>query len=176
MGRPVRMLSLTALCVVAAVAAGGLKPAPVRVVATYEKQCSSCHGSEGAMFDSGFEKKYTAPNSLREMVISMPGASDMRPEQVDALLAYMRAISRGEVFVVWTDAKSRLLEGEVSPRGASVRALAKGKALKVERPSAYRWRVVLPSGVKVEEVQVTAQLQGKTSTLRLRQGAYTHAR
>lgn len=176
MRRLISLLILTAICVGAAVAAGGLKPAPLRAVETYEKQCSSCHGQEGAMFDAGFEKKYATPGDLREMVESMPGVAEMRPEQVEVLLAYVRAISRGEVFLVWTDAKSRLLEGEVSPRGASIRALAKGKPLKVERPSAYRWRVVLPSGVKVEEVQVTAQLQGKTSTLRLRQGAYTHAR
>ncbi len=171
-----RMVSLTVLCVVAAVAAGVLQPAPLRAVETFGKQCSSCHGQDGAMFAPGFEKKYATPADLREIVETMPGVSQMRPEQVDVLLAYVRAISRGEVFLIWTDAKSMVLEGEVSPRNASVRAFAKGKTLKAERLSSYRWRVTLPSGIRVEDVQVTGQFRGRTSTLLLRLGAYTHSR
>jgi len=176
MGRLSSVLLWTCLCVVAAVAVGALQPAPLRVVETYEKQCSSCHGQEGAMFEPGFEKKYATADSLREMVESMPGVSQLRHEQVEALLAYVRALSRGEVFLVWTDRQSGVLEGEVSPRGASLRAVARGKVLSVTRPLPNRWRIELPPGVKVEDVRITAQLQGKASTLLLRQGAYTHTR
>ncbi|GIV19304.1 MAG: hypothetical protein KatS3mg023_1055 [Armatimonadota bacterium] len=169
-------LLLTSLCVIAALAVGSFQPAPLRVVETYEKQCSSCHGQEGAMFEPGFEKKYATADSLREIVESMPGVSQMRGEQVGVLMAYVRAISRGEVFLIWTDRQSRVLEGEVSPRGASLRAMARGKVLPVTRLSPNRWRIELPPGVKVEDVRITAQLQGKASTLLLRQGAYTHTR
>lgn len=176
MKRLVSLLFLTFLCVVVAIAAGNLQPAPLRVVETYEKQCSSCHGQEGAMFEPDFEKKYATSDSLREMVESMPGVSQMRRDQVDALLAYVRALSRGEAYLVWTDRKSQVLEGEVSPRSASLRATARGKELSVTRLTANRWRITIPSGLKVEDVRITAQFRGKASTLLLRQGAYTHAR
>lgn len=156
--------------------AAALQPAPLRVVETYEKQCSSCHGQEGAMFEPGFEKKYATASSLREMVETMPGVSAMRSDQVDALLAYVRSISRGEAYLVWTDVRSRVVEGEVAPRAASVRATARGKPLPLTRPTPNRWRVEIPSGLRMEDVQITAQIRGKTSTLRLRQGSYTHAR
>lgn len=176
MGRVGSLLLFTFVWTVAVTGAALQQPAPLRVVETYEKQCSSCHGQEGAMFERGFEKKYATPGDLREMVESMPGVSQMRSDQVDALLAYVRAISRGEAYIVWTDMRARLLEGEVAPRSASIRASAGGKALAVTRPVPGRWRVQLPPGLKPEHLQITAQFGGKTSTLLLKQGAYTHVR
>jgi hypothetical protein len=131
-----------------AIGMGSVRPAPIKVVETYERKCSSCHGKEGAMLDKDFEKKYASPSELREVVESMPGAIGMRSDELDAMLAYMRAVSRREPFVVWTGRQGDALLGEVSPATAKVEARAKREKLRVERPKPSQWRIVLPKGVK----------------------------
>ncbi len=153
-----------------------LRPAPIKPVETYERKCSSCHGKEGAMLEKGFEKKYASAGELREVVESMPGAIGMRSEELDVMVAYMRAVSRGEPFLVWTERSANRLEGEVSPGGATVRATAKRQNLKVTRPSANRWRIELPRDVRLEEIEITAQRGAGRATLRLRESPYSHTK
>ncbi|MCS7209205.1 MAG: cytochrome c [Fimbriimonadales bacterium] len=159
-----------------AVALGGLRPAPLKAVETYERKCSSCHGKEGAMLERDFEKKYASVSELREVVESMPGAIGMRSEELDVMVAYMRAISRGEPFLVWTERRTDALEGEVSPNAATVVATAKRQSLKVTRPAANRWRVELPKGTKLEDVEITARRGAERTTLRLRESPHSHTR
>ncbi|MFN7017806.1 MAG: hypothetical protein ACK4RG_00855 [Fimbriimonadales bacterium] len=159
-----------------AIGLGSLRPAPLKPVETYERKCSACHGREGAMLEKGFEKKYASTSELREMVESMPGAIGMRTEEVEVMTAYMRAISRGEPFIVWTERWSDRLEGEVSPRGATVRATVKRQNLKVKRPASNRWRIELSRDVKLEELEITAQHGTARTTLRLRESPYSHTK
>lgn len=128
------------------------------------------------MLDKDFEKKYASASELREIVESMPGAIGMRSEEIDVMVAYSRAISRGEPFLAWTERRATAIEGEVSPGGATVRATAKRQALKVTRPSANRWRIELPRGVKLEDIEITAQRGGSRTTLRLRESPYSHTK
>ncbi len=171
---------LTSLALAAIVgstlALSSLRPAPVKPVETYERKCSSCHGKEGAMLERGFEKKYASASELREVVESMPGAIGMRAEELDVMVAYMRAVSRGEPFLVWTERSANRLEGEVSPGGATVRATAKRQNLKVTRPSANRWRIELPRDIKLEDIEITAQRGAGRATLRLRESPYSHTK
>ncbi|MCS6919108.1 MAG: hypothetical protein NZM28_05005 [Fimbriimonadales bacterium] len=173
------VISATAALVVLvgiAVGSSSLRPAPIRAVEVYERKCSSCHGKEGSMLDKGFEKKYASAGELREIVESMPGAIGMRSEELDVMMGYMRAVSRGEPFVVWTERSANTIEGEVSPGNATVRATAKRQNLKVSRPSANRWRIELPKGVKLEDVEITAQRGASRATLRLRESPYSHTK
>lgn len=156
--------------------ASGLRPAPLRAVAVYERKCSSCHGKEGALLERGFEKKYASASELREVVASMPGAIGMRREELDTMIAYLRAISREEPFLVWTERKDNALEGEVSPGTALVRAAAGRKTLKVVRPEPNRWRIELPRDARLEDVEITAQSGKGRTTLRLRDAPYSHTR
>ncbi|MCX7688867.1 MAG: cytochrome c [Fimbriimonadales bacterium] len=160
----------------AALALGSLKPAPLKPVETYERKCSSCHGKEGAMLEKGFERKYASPSELREIVESMPGAIGMRSEEIDVMVAYMRAISRGEPFLAWTERSANRVEGEVSPGNATLRATAKRQNLQVARPTPTRWRIELPKGVKLEDIEITAQRGAGRATLRLRESPYSHTR
>lgn len=173
------VISATAVFVVlvgAAVGSSSLRPAPIKAVEVYERKCSSCHGKEGSMLDKDFEKKYASASELREIVESMPGAIGMRSEEIDVMVAYSRAISRGEPFLAWTERRATAIEGEVSPGGATVRATAKRQALKVTRLSANRWRIELPRGVKLEDIEITAQRGGSRTTLRLRESPYSHTK
>jgi hypothetical protein len=159
-----------------AIGMGSVRPAPIKVVETYERKCSSCHGKEGTMLDKDFEKKYASPSELREVVESMPGAIGMRSDELDAMLAYMRAVSRREPFVVWTGRQGDALLGEVSPATAKVEARAKREKLRVERPQSNQWRIVLPKGVRPEEVELTAQRGTLRTTLRLKDSPYSHTK
>lgn len=160
----------------AALALGSLRPAPIKAVETYERRCSSCHGKEGAMLEQGFEKKYASAQELREIVESMPGAIGMRNEELEVMVAYMRAVSRGEPFLTWTERGTNWIQGEVSPDSATVRASAKRQNLKVTRPSAHRWRIELPKGVRIEDIELTAQRGTARTTLRLKESPYSHTR
>jgi len=110
------------------------------------------------------------------VVESMPGAIGMRSDELDAMMAYMRAISRREPFVVWTGRQGDALLGEVSPATAKVEARAKREKLRVERPQPSQWRIVLPKGVKPEDVEITAQRGGARATLRLKDSPYSHTK
>ncbi|MCX7993766.1 MAG: cytochrome c [Fimbriimonadales bacterium] len=160
----------------AALALSSLRPAPLKPVETYERKCSSCHGKEGAMLEKGFERKYASASELREIVESMPGAIGMRSEELDVMVAYMRAVSRSEPFLVWTERSANAIEGEVSPSNATVRATAKRQNLKVARPTPTRWRIELPKGVKIEDIELTAQRGAGRATLRLKDSPYSHTK
>jgi hypothetical protein len=176
MRKGISLVGLSIALASIAVGMGSVRPAPIKVVETYERKCSSCHGKEGAMLDKDFEKKYASPSELREMVESMPGAIGMRSDELDAMLAYMRAVSRREPFVVWTGRQGDALLGEVSPATARVEARAKREKLRVERPQANQWRIVLPKGVRPEEVEITAQRGTVRTTLRLKDSPYSHTK
>ncbi|MDM7460720.1 MAG: hypothetical protein P3X24_003605 [bacterium] len=165
-----------ALLVAVAVGVGDLKPAPIRAVDVFHRKCSNCHGKEGSMLERGFEQKYASASELREVVESMPGAIGMRTDELETMVAYMRAISRGEPFLIWTVRGATAIEGEVSPDDSKVQARAKGQGLKVVRAAANRWRVELPRGVSLEDVEITAQRGASRTTLRLREAPYSHTK
>ncbi len=162
------------VCWVIAVALAN-RPAPLPVISHFEKNCSSCHGKEGSGFDIGFEKKYNSETDLREMVASMPGAFNMNEESLSAMMGYMRALSRGEPFIVWTRQSGRQLEGEVSS-GAQVIATVNKKAVRVERPTQATWRLTLPERARPSDVELTVRKGGKQVRLSLGQSPYSHTR
>lgn len=162
------------LVLLGALATGSLRPAPVDTVSLFNRRCASCHGKEGARFEAQFHKKYAHESELIEMVKSMPGAEGLNEEGLQAMTAYMRAISREEPYLIWTEQREGVLEGEVSPASATLKASAKRQSLKVERPSGNRWRIQLPAKVKPAEVELTAQRGTKRTTLRLKDAPYSH--
>ncbi len=169
-------LLLMGLLVISVLVAGALRPAPVETVSFFNRRCSACHGKDGAMFKARFEKKYPTAADLEQIVEAMPGASTLNKEGVRAMVAYMRAISRGEAYVVWTEARSGVLEGEISPPNARLTATARRQPLKVERISGNRWRIRLPEGVKPADVELRARNGAKRTTLRLKNAPYSHTR
>lgn len=155
------------------VAANPLRPLTSPPVQFYEKHCASCHGKEGAMFTKPFENKYASVDELREMVRSMPGADALDEAGLQAMVAYMRAISRGEPFIAWTRERDRVIEGEVSPANAVLTAAAGRLPLSVERPAPNRWRIRLPAKVKPANVRLRASLGSKAVVLFLKDSRLT---
>jgi len=175
MWKGVSISLLSGLLLLVLLASGSPRPAPVETVSLFERRCASCHGKEGRLLPERFEQKYPKESELVEMVKSMPGADGLNGDGLQAMVAYMRAISRQEPYIIWTTKREGLLEGEISPSGATLKASAKRKPLKVERPSGNRWRIRLPDKVKLEEVELVAQRGTRRTTLRLKDSPYSHA-
>lgn len=152
------------------------RPAPLAAVSTFERRCSSCHGKYGTLFEKGFEKKYKTRSELTEMAKSMPGAIGMERSSLEVMVAYMRAISRQEPFLVWTKQFRQTLEGEFAPDKARIQARAGRTELRVETPQANRWRLVLPDKVRLSDVEFTVRYSSSTIRLRLTESSYTHTR
>ncbi len=176
MRKAISLGTLTAGFLAIAIAFSGARPASLAVVSVFENRCSSCHGSEGNLLDKDFEQKYKTEQELREMVASMPGATTLTEAELKVLVAYSRAISRREPFVIWTRQNNRTLEGEFAPAGATLSAQAKRTQLKVERPTSRRWRIQLPENVKPQDVEITIRYSGKRVALKLKDSPHTHSR
>ncbi len=175
MWRVVSIGLMAILLLLSLLASGSLRPAPVETVSFFNRHCATCHGKEGTLFPKQFAKKYGSDSELVDMVRAMPGAGLLNEEGLQAMVAYMRAISREEPYIIWTTERNGIIEGEVSPGSTTLKASMKRRSLKVERPNGNRWRIRLPAKAKLTEVELTAQRGTKRITLRLKDSAYTHA-
>jgi len=164
------------ILLIAALASGSLRPAPVETVSFFNRRCAACHGKDGTLLEERFERKYRDESELKKIIRTMPGASALSGEEMDALVAYMRAISRREAYLIWTQQRDGELEGEIAPADATLKASAKRQSLKVERVGTHRWRVRLPKNVKPAEVELTAERGTRRTTLRLKDSPYSHAK
>ena len=160
---------------IGALATGALRPAPVETVSFFQRRCAACHGKDGSLFPEQFAKKYPRDTELIEVIKTMPGGDALNHEGLQAMAAYLRAISREEPYIIWTGQHEGVLEGEISPESAILKATAKRQSLKVERPAGTRWRVRLPAQVKPTDVELTAQRGTKRTRLRLKDSPYSHA-
>ncbi len=176
MWRVVSVVLVGLLIGIAGLAISSSRPAPVETVSLFNRRCSACHGREGSLFEAQFEKKYRNESELKEIVKIMPGADTLSREELEAMVAYMRAISRKEAYIVWTRERTGELEGEISPARARLKASVKRQSLKVERVGSNGWRVRLPKGAKPADVELTAELNGNRTRLRLKDAPYSHTR
>jgi len=163
------------LLLIVALAGSSLRPAPVETVSFFNRRCAPCHGKEGALFPEQFIKKYQHDTALIDVIKSMPGADVLNDEGLQAMAAYLRAISHEEPYIIWTKQREGIIEGEFAPASATLKASAKQQSLKVERPSSNRWRIRLPANVELADVELTAQRGTKRTTLRLKDSPYSHA-
>jgi hypothetical protein len=176
MWRVVSLALFGVLFLMLALAGSSLRPAPVETVSLFNRRCAACHGKDGSLFEERFEQKYPNSAELKEMVKTMPGAIGLTNDELDPLVAYMRAISRREVYIIWTRENNGRLEGEISSPNATLRASAKRQSLKVERTGTHGWRLQLPKGIEPKDVELEAQYRDKRIKLRLKDAPYTHAK
>jgi hypothetical protein len=118
-------------------------------VTLFDRACSRCHGPQGAFYGSGFAK--LDDDRLRERVEEMmkgPAQLQPSPLQVEAMIAYSRALRDHRPFICVTNAaaflagKDLTLRGEVTP-GARV-SLARGSTTTKARLDQSTWNVPAP--------------------------------
>lgn len=119
------------------------EPTPPRgPVSVYDQACIRCHGPEGSFYGPTFGKGLTDA-ALRRVVVEMKdGKGDIALDdaQIDAQVAYHRAMIRREPFVAVVRATPTLLQGECT-ENAVITVLADGKPVPVKR-NGYRWEAV----------------------------------
>jgi len=100
----------------------GVTPLALGPVTTFEKSCARCHGPQGASFRQDVAR--LPDDQLRRGVKGMmQGKARLKPTpaEIDAMLAYQRALARRQPFVCVTngpidaDGKLTRLAGQASP-------------------------------------------------------------
>ena len=132
---------------------GALTLPPVK---TFAEACARCHGPEGSFYGEGFGG--LEGEALHEIVEEMmvgPGALDPTQADVEAMVAYHRALAAGEPFVAVLNPEEAVTGGvarvrtDVSPgaeitlRGEDgrleVRVVRGGRTTRLTLPAPHPW-------------------------------------
>ena len=179
--RGAALLCVGALCVGAAVplqatdTAGGT-PAPLghAPLEYFAAKCARCHGPFGSFYgeDFGRNRSDAALHKVVKEMAEGPAGAPLAGRELDAQVAFHRALLAKEPFVAWTGQSGGEIAGEVSP-DTTVSARVKG----VEVPAKVddtRWRLTLPAGTAASDVTVVARSDATSTTLALKDAAFSH--
>jgi hypothetical protein len=151
--------------------AGPVKTPPVSY---FNDHCASCHGPGGQNYGPTFGQNLTDA-ALHQKVKDMAegqGQAPLTDADLNAEVAYHRALILKQPFVAWSAVETGQISGEVSA-GAAVSASAGGKPLKVAQKGTM-WAINL-DGTKAEDVTVSATGGGGTTTLPLAKASYSQS-
>jgi hypothetical protein len=119
------LAGIVAALTACAIACQGAPPLPeVAPYAYFSKRCARCHGPNGSNFGTEFGKGITDAQLVRVVreMTEGPGGEPLRGVDLDALVAWHRALIRREPFLVLLRRGSGAWSGECTP-GAQVVAL-----------------------------------------------------
>lgn len=155
-----------------------MKPTPPTIapISYFEDRCARCHGPHGSFYGDDFGKKLPEP-ALRKVVSDMcrvQGDSPLKGVDLDAEVAYHRALIAGDPFIVVIHAKDGRLSGEVTEK-AAVTVKFKRSTVSAE-VKLVSWSVSVPKGEKAEDAVVTATLQKRSTVVRLVKECFSHAK
>ena len=157
------------------------KGAPPALVTTapisyFEDRCSRCHGPQGSFYGDAFGKNLTE-EALRKVVDDMcrvQADSPLKGMDLDAQIAYHRALIAKEPFLVVTQVKEGEISGEVAEK-ATVQVKVKRATVTAE-VKYTGWKAELPKGVKASDLVVSATLDGRTTTLKVSRETFSHSK
>ncbi len=149
------MRALLLLVPIAATAAFAKKAEPLKnsPVTYFKAHCARCHGTDGGMYDDGFDKKIS-DKDLRDVIDRMatgPGQAPIDGIDLDAQVAYHRAIGSHLPFLAWTAQKGQTLSGDFTLSGEKLTAKLGKKKLPIQEKDRI-WTLILPKGAKVEDL------------------------
>ncbi|MGE4196849.1 MAG: hypothetical protein AB7G11_06975 [Phycisphaerales bacterium] len=110
----------------------------------FQQSCARCHGPFGSMYDQTLGKAGDA--TLRADVVRMvegPAQKRLGTEEIDALVAYHRALADERAFVIVTAVLPDHLEIEATP-GVVPCVESDGERVPAERVSEWSWRAPRP--------------------------------
>ena len=132
-----------------------LKTSPVKY---FKDHCARCHGTDGGMYDDFFDRG-KSDKDLRDVIDRMatgPGQSPIDGIDLDAQVAYHRAIGSKLPFLTWTGQKGSVLSGDFAISGEKLTAKVGKKKLAVTDKEGT-WTLTLPKGAKVEDVVLSVE-------------------
>jgi hypothetical protein len=172
------VIAAAALVPLVAILCGAAKP-PTPLdngpIAYFNAKCARCHGKYGSFYGEDFGRKLT-DRQLRKVVADMaegPSQAPLAQPELDAQVAFHRALIARQPFLSWTEKSAGSVSGEVTP-GARVSATVGGKTVEAQL-SRGSWSVRLPASTGAFAVKVSASTGKTTVTLDLGQSTFTHA-
>jgi hypothetical protein len=133
-----------------------------------------CHGPYGSFYGEEFGRK-RSDAGLRQVVREMaegPAGAPLVGRELDAQVAFHRALLAKEPFLAWTAQSETGVAGEVSP-DSTVTARLNDRETSAQLVDT-RWRVALPSGARASDVTVVACSGASSTTLALRDASFSH--
>jgi hypothetical protein len=145
-------------------------------ISYFEDHCANCHGSMGSNYGDKFGEGLSDAR-LSQVVKEMcdgPGNAPLDGEELKAEIAFHRALAKKQPFVSLTSVEAGKLTGE-APVGSNV-VLASGDKETTAAADQEKWTISLAPGTDLTSAALRVTKQGDSTTLRLQEGSYTHAR
>ncbi len=143
-------------------------------MAYYETNCSRCHGPEGSFYGPTLGKNLT-DTQLIKVVNDMadgPGGAPLKPEALAVETALHRAMVLHVPFVSVTSIDGGKWSGEVMSDSKVTLMAGEEKIVAVVAGAA--WTAQLPEATKPTDVRIVAELDGRTTFLRLSESSYSN--
>jgi hypothetical protein len=167
-------------CLAGALAASALWTAAFQVappvprvapLSYFAKRCARCHGPNGSNFGKEFGKGITDAQLVRVVreMTEGPGGEPLRGADLDALVAWHRALIRREPFLVLLHRGNETWSGECTP-GAKVVALDGGRRIPA-KVSGFRWSMTPPAGARLV---LEARVEARTTRLDPASRSFSH--
>jgi hypothetical protein len=139
-------------------------------IAYYDAACARCHGPQGSFYGAELGKHLTDAQLVKVIndMAEGPGAAPLTAAGLAAETAFHRAIIAGTPFLSVTKLDGATIAGEVTP-DAAVSLSAGGKAI-TATVDGSTWQASLPPGTRPDALTLTAEREGKKTTLPLSTG------
>jgi len=140
----------------------------------YDESCARCHGPQGAFYGPSLGGDLDDKGLVKEVrdMADGPAQATLKPEEVEIETAFHRALIVGTPYLAVTDITGDKWTGEVMPDAKVTVAVGDKKiAAKVDESN---WTAELPAGTKIEDVVITAELEGKKTVLKPAESMYSH--
>ncbi|MGN6367516.1 MAG: hypothetical protein ACTHN5_04575 [Phycisphaerae bacterium] len=178
-------LSTAALLLVAADAAPAVSPAtlpaerPVNAPAFaamtyYDNDCAKCHGPEGASYGPSLGRHLDDAGLIKACADMAAGPSQdpIQGRDLDTETAFHRALIMGNPYLSVTAIDGDKWSGEVMV-DAKVTIHVGGREISAD-VSDWNWTATLPAGTRPGDVTITAEVDGRTTTLHPAQAMYSN--
>lgn len=163
---------IVAACTACATAYQGTPPLPqVAPYSYFAKRCARCHGSNGSNFGTEFGKDISDAQLVKVVkeMTEGPGGEPLRGVDLDALVAWHRALIRREPFLVVLHRSDQTWSGECAP-GAQVAAVDGARRV-TAKVSGFRWSLTPRTNAKMT---LEARLNGRTTRLDPASRSFSH--
>jgi hypothetical protein len=151
-----------------------LETAPISY---FDQNCARCHGPMGSFYGDNFGANLTDAQ-LKRVVKEMadgPGNAPVDGLDLDAQIAFHRALVKKEPFIAVLEKSGNELRGEVSP-GSQVE-LDMPQPIKA-KVTENQWVLTLPNNIQESSggLKLKARLNGKTIELGWPKKVFSHSR
>lgn len=143
-------------------------------ISYFDDHCAKCHGPQGSFYGDDFGKNLKE-GALHKVVDDMcrhQGEAPLDGADLEAEVAYHRAMIAKEPFLAITKITSMQISGEVTEKSVVRVKFKRSTIWAIVNNTA--WKTAIPRGEKPADAVVTAILDKRSTVLRLASSAFSH--